>query len=78
VAGASVEAEVPASFDMTRVLVERMNDENPWSDTTRTLNFVCGALTAYDAAKGGTLTPASTSSGSSRPSDCLRGATSLR
>ena len=49
-AGASVEAGVPASFDMTKTLVEKLGDKRRW--VAEPLNFVCGALMAYDSAGG--------------------------
>lgn len=51
-AGASVDAGVPATFEMTEKLVEGINGEQHYSHTTEALNFVCGALVAYDAAAG--------------------------
>jgi len=50
-AGASVEAGVPATFQMTQKLVEAIAQQ-PWSQAAQALNFVCGALVAYDAAGG--------------------------
>lgn len=50
-AGASVDAGVPATFEMTERLVGQINDD--WSDQySQALNFVCGALIAYDSAGG--------------------------
>jgi hypothetical protein len=50
-AGASVEAGVPASFDMTTRLVKRIEASAPMQYGPA-LNFVCGALLAYDSAQG--------------------------
>jgi SIR2-like domain len=50
-AGASVEAGVPASFDMTRELVERVNNPR-LSPTAQALNFICGTLVGHDSASG--------------------------
>lgn len=49
-AGASVEAGVPASLETER-LVERIADRH-YSNQSQALNFVCGALVAYDATEG--------------------------
>jgi hypothetical protein len=51
-AGASVEAGVPATFDMTEKLVAAISERFDYSQLTNTLNFVCGALIAYDSARG--------------------------
>jgi hypothetical protein len=50
-AGASVDAGVPASFDMTEALAKSvgLNEHQP---DRRALNFVCGALMAHNAAEG--------------------------
>jgi hypothetical protein len=52
-AGASAEAGVPTTFEMTERLTERINarqyDQRP---TAAALHFVCGALLAYDGAEG--------------------------
>lgn len=50
-AGASVDAGIPASYGMTQALVERVGVAR-FSQTAQALNFVCGALTAYDASGG--------------------------
>lgn len=53
-AGASAEAGVPTTFEMTEQLVRRINersyDRHP---TAAALHFVCGALLAHDGAEGG-------------------------
>jgi NAD-dependent SIR2 family protein deacetylase len=51
-AGASKEAGVPTTFEMTEQLVARIAESQPYSQTTQALNFICGALLAYDAAGG--------------------------
>ena len=52
-AGASVEAGIPASVPLTEVIVERINRGSSFIDhIAPALNFVCGALTAYDASNG--------------------------
>jgi hypothetical protein len=51
-AGASVEAGVPATFDMTEKLVAAISERFEHSQITNALNFVCGALIAYDSARG--------------------------
>jgi hypothetical protein len=52
-AGASVEAGIPASVPLTKAIVERINRKStPIDHIAPALNFVCGALTAYDASKG--------------------------
>lgn len=50
-AGASVEAGIPASFEMTERLVEEI-EKSAWSNLPEALHFVCGALMSFDAAKG--------------------------
>lgn len=50
-AGASAEAGIPTTFNMTQHLVERVGTRS-WDPTTSALHFVCGALIAYDAAEG--------------------------
>jgi hypothetical protein len=50
-AGASVEAGVPGSFEMTRRLVKLIEGEDPLRFGPA-LNFVCGSLLAYDSAQG--------------------------
>jgi hypothetical protein len=50
-AGASVDAGVPATVKMTEKLVAEI-DEAPFSRYAQALNFVCGALVAYDSARG--------------------------
>jgi hypothetical protein len=50
-AGASVEAGVPASFDMTRKVVEAIGGRAR-GNVGQALHFVCGALVAYDSARG--------------------------
>jgi hypothetical protein len=53
-AGASAEAGVPTTFEATKHLVEAINTaQGPWRKTAQALNFVCGALVAYDSAAGG-------------------------
>src|SRR4051812_3365577 len=52
-AGASEEAGVPLTFEMTEKLVYRLNAQGGWGQSAQALNFVCGALVAYDAAQGG-------------------------
>jgi hypothetical protein len=52
-AGASQEAGVPTTFDMTESLARRVDrSQGPFHPTVRALNFVCGALLAHDAANG--------------------------
>jgi NAD-dependent SIR2 family protein deacetylase len=51
-AGASVEAGIPATVDMTRQLVERIGRCAHRSQVSKALNYVCAALVAHDAAKG--------------------------
>jgi hypothetical protein len=48
-AGASAEAGVPISFEMTQAIVKRMNEAPPGQGWAGALNFVCGALIAHDA-----------------------------
>lgn len=50
-AGASKEAGIPTTFEMTEALVRRLG-ERPGGQTTQALHFVCGAILAYDAAQG--------------------------
>lgn len=53
-AGASAEAGVPTSFDMTQRIVDAVNGGAVrYRSLAQSLNFVCGALVAYDAADGG-------------------------
>lgn len=53
-AGASQEAGVPTTFDMTQRLVERVSEARSIRDSTvPALHFVCGALIAHDAATEG-------------------------
>jgi hypothetical protein len=52
-AGASKNAGVPTSFEMTQEIVHALNEDFGWKQETRALNFICGALAAYDAAAGG-------------------------
>ena len=49
-AGASVEAGVPASFEMTQKLVARINENK--RHVAQALNFICGALVGHDSAAG--------------------------
>ena len=51
-AGASKEAGVPTTFEMTEQLVARLAESQPYSQSTQAINFICGALMAYDAAGG--------------------------
>jgi hypothetical protein len=51
-AGASKEAGVPTTFEVTEKLVERINSAHAGSPTAKALHFVCGALLAHDAADG--------------------------
>lgn len=52
-AGASKEAGVPTTFEMTEKLVERINSTGlAASPIAKALHFVCGALLAHDAAAG--------------------------
>jgi hypothetical protein len=52
-AGASAEAGVPTTFDMTEQLVRRIDDRRyDQHPTAAALHFVCGALLAYDGAAG--------------------------
>lgn len=50
-AGASVEADVPATFEMTERLVAGIG-ESGGSRSAQTLHYVCGALIEYDTAAG--------------------------
>ncbi len=50
-AGASVEAGVPATFDMTEMLAAEIGAAR-FGRGAQALNFVCGALLAYDGARG--------------------------
>ncbi len=50
-AGASVEAGVPATVEMTETLVAEIG-RRPFGNLAQALNFVCGALVAYDSASG--------------------------
>ncbi|MCW2996314.1 MAG: hypothetical protein JWQ18_3809 [Conexibacter sp.] len=43
---------MPVSNAMTKAIVDRFNDRSHWRQTSQTLNFVCGALVAYDSAQG--------------------------
>lgn len=52
-AGASAEAGVPTSTEMTRQLVERIATVPRLHDEVQALRFVCGALMAHDSATGG-------------------------
>lgn len=53
-AGASVEAGIPASRDMTQKLTERVSEDRVRNGhEASALNFVCGTLMGYDAAQGG-------------------------
>lgn len=53
-AGASKEAGVPTTLEMTKALVDRIN-EGPIArrDQSSALNFVCATISAYDAATKG-------------------------
>ena len=51
-AGASAEAGIPTTFEMTRRLVEGIEDQGGLH-YAQVLNFVCGALIAHDAAEEG-------------------------
>lgn len=52
-AGASQDAGVPTTFDMTESLARRVGQsQGPFHPIVRAFNFVCGALLAHDAAKG--------------------------
>ena len=50
-AGASVDAGVPATYAMTEKVVSAIGQAQ-FSGYAQALNFVCGALVAYDSAKG--------------------------
>lgn len=50
-AGASVDAGVPATFDLTEELVRSIQGRTG-STVAQALNFVCGTLIAYDTAQG--------------------------
>jgi hypothetical protein len=54
-AGASVEAGIPATFDMTNEIVSRVGRMAYNAQIAQALNFVCGALVAYDTASGKSL-----------------------
>lgn len=49
-AGASVDAGVPASFEMTRAIRDALNTRAPFAVFTEALNYVCSQLLAHDAA----------------------------
>ncbi len=51
-AGASVEAGIPATFDATKEIVARIGKAPRHARLAQALNFVCGALLAYDSAEG--------------------------
>jgi hypothetical protein len=51
-AGASVEAGIPATFDATKEIVARISEAPRHARLAQALNFVCGALLAYDSAEG--------------------------
>ncbi len=51
-AGASKEAGVPTSFELTRQLAEKLAVAAWDQRLASALNFVCGAMIAYDGAKG--------------------------
>lgn len=52
-AGASVDAGVPGSFELTKQLVDEIeNGPARFNELAKTLNYVCGALIAQDAAAG--------------------------
>lgn len=51
-AGASVEAGIPATFEATEQIVSRIGSLARHSRLSQALNFVCGALLAYDSAEG--------------------------
>ncbi len=51
-AGASVDAGVPATVEMTEKLVSEIADQGRFTKSAEALNFVCGALMAYDSASG--------------------------
>lgn len=53
-AGASQEAGVPTTFEMTEKLVHRVGDQtHPGNQTASALHFVCASLMAHDAATEG-------------------------
>jgi hypothetical protein len=54
-AGASVEAGVPASVNLTRSVTEAVSSSLAWrlDQTTHALNVAIGAMTAHDTAMGG-------------------------
>src|ERR1700683_3817504 len=49
---ASIEAGIPASFGMTKELVQAINEDTRavWSKQSWALNFICGALQAHATA----------------------------
>jgi hypothetical protein len=51
-AGASVEAGIPATVEMTKEIVARIGQSSHHTQMAQALNFVCGALVAYDSAEG--------------------------
>ena len=51
-AGASKEAGIPTTFEVTQQLVERVASKPRNAPLASALHFVCGALLAYDAADG--------------------------
>lgn len=53
-AGASVEADVPASMDMTERIAQALDDgRGRYSGTTQALHYAIGAMIAHDTAQGG-------------------------
>ncbi|MCA1840407.1 MAG: SIR2 family protein [Actinomycetota bacterium] len=54
-AGASKEAGVPLTSEMTRLVVEGIQEDSfaRWDKTAAVLNFVCGTIIGYDSSQGG-------------------------
>jgi hypothetical protein len=50
-AGASVEAHIPATIEMTERLVNKIG-EQPYRQIAQALNFVCAALVLYESSSG--------------------------
>lgn len=50
-AGASAEAQIPLTTEMTEVIVKQIASGH-WDQGASALHFVCGALMLYDAARG--------------------------
>jgi hypothetical protein len=51
-AGASREANIPMSLGMTEALRAQLQSNEPFDGALSAFNFVCAALSAYDASRG--------------------------